>query len=73
MSVDACGLMCPMPVIRLKKAMDGLSSGEVVELKATDKGTCKDIPNWVKQTRHELVDTKEETGIFFYYVRKRDA
>lgn len=69
--LDCKGLHCPMPVIKTKKVMEEMKSGEILELEATDKGSLKDIPAFAKRTGHELLDTKEIDGIFVFYLRKK--
>ena len=69
--VDASGLNCPMPVLKAKKALDGISAGQVLEFIATDSGTRADIPALLKRLGHELVEAKEEDGKFFFYIRKK--
>ncbi len=68
--VDAKGLSCPMPIVRAKKAMDQLESGQVMKLETTDQGSVRDFQSWVKQTNHELLNHFEEGGIYTFYVKK---
>lgn len=68
--VDAKGLSCPMPIVRAKKAMDMLESGQILELETTDKGSMNDFRGWVKQTNHEMLSTEEENGIYRFFVKK---
>lgn len=68
--LDATGLSCPMPVVRSKKAMDELDSGQVLEIHATDKGSVKDIPAWAKSAGHVLLKQAEEDGTFIFWVQK---
>lgn len=70
-TVDASGLSCPMPIIRARKGMDGLEGGRVLELVATDKGSLKDVHEWVKIAGHELLDTVQDGSQFRYYIRKK--
>lgn len=63
--------MCPMPIVKLAKQIKGMESGEVVELIADDVGSKEDVPAWCTRTGHELFETKEEDGEFYYYVRKK--
>lgn len=69
-TVDAKGLSCPMPIVRAKKAMDGLESGQVMELVTTDKGAINDFQAWARQNNHELLKTEEENGVFRFLVKK---
>lgn len=70
MTVDTTGMACPMPIVKAKKALDGLSSGQVMEVLSTDKGSLKDFQAWVKQTNHELLSHEEDNGVFKFYVKK---
>lgn len=69
--VDAKGLACPMPIVRAKKALDQLQSGQIMEVLSTDKGSLSDFQAWIKQTNNELVEHKVEDGIYTFYVRKK--
>ncbi|TVY00986.1 sulfurtransferase TusA family protein [Paenibacillus cremeus] len=68
--VDAKGLACPLPIVKAKKGMDSLESGQIMELQTTDKGSMKDFQAWVKQTKHELIEAIEVDGIFTFFVKK---
>lgn len=68
--VDAKGLSCPMPIVKAKKAIDGIQSGQILELEATDKGSVKDFQSWVNKTNHELVKMEEDNGVFRFYLKK---
>ncbi|GAA0330378.1 sulfurtransferase TusA family protein [Bacillus carboniphilus] len=68
--LDAKGLACPMPIVKTKKAMNDIASGEVLEVVATDKGAKNDLTAWAASTGHELVESKEENGVFTFYIRK---
>lgn len=68
--LDTKGMNCPMPVLKTKKAIDGLKSGEVLEVVATDQGSKSDIPALLKRLGHELLDTKEEGGVIEFYIKK---
>lgn len=69
--VDAKGLSCPMPLVRAKKGMDQLNSGEVLELISTDPGSENDFKGWVKTAGHELMDMQETEGVYTFYVKKK--
>lgn len=68
--LDAKGLSCPMPIVRTKKAMDELQSGQVLEVQATDKGSKNDLTAWAKSSGHTLLETKEEDGVLTFFIRK---
>jgi TusA-related sulfurtransferase len=68
--LDCKGLNCPLPVIKTKKALEKMAVGQVLEMVATDPGSKPDMTAWSKSTGHELLETKEEPGLFSFYVRK---
>ena len=69
--VDAKGLSCPMPIVKAKKAIDTLQSGQLMEVHTTDKGSMNDFQAWVKQSNHELIEAKEDNGVFKFNVKKK--
>lgn len=69
-TIDCTGLNCPLPILRLTKAVKGLSPGASVEMIATDPGAQKDVAAWAKQTGNELVESREESGKYHFVVRK---
>ncbi len=72
LTIDAKGLSCPMPIVRAKKGIDQLNAGEVMELITTDPGSVKDFQSWVNQTRHELLEHREDGGVYTFYVKKAE-
>lgn len=69
-TVNAIGLFCPMPVVRLKLELESRKPGEIVELLADDPGVEDDVPAWCRETGHQLVSLqKNENGIFVACVR----
>ncbi|WP_243356466.1 sulfurtransferase TusA family protein [Bacillus litorisediminis] len=68
--LDAKGLACPMPIVKTKKAINEIQTGEILEVMATDKGAKNDLTAWAASTGHELVDSKEANGVFTFYIRK---
>jgi tRNA 2-thiouridine synthesizing protein A len=68
--LDCTGLLCPMPIVKTKKAMDGLHSGQVLKMIATDAGSPPDIAAWSKHTGNELLFSTEENGKFIFYLKK---
>ena len=53
--IDCRGLNCPMPILKTKKAVDGLSSGQVLKMQATDPGSVSDVQSWSKRTENTLL------------------
>ncbi|MDH3713264.1 MAG: sulfurtransferase TusA family protein [Gammaproteobacteria bacterium] len=68
--VDATGLNCPMPILRAKKALTGLASGQVLKIIATDPGSVKDFEAFAKQTGHQLLQSESAGELFTYLIRK---
>jgi tRNA 2-thiouridine synthesizing protein A len=68
--LNAKGLACPMPIVRTKKAMDELTSGQVLEIHATDKGFKNDLTVWAQSTGHELLADSEENGVLKFWIKK---
>ncbi len=71
--LDCTGLNCPLPILRLAKAIKEVAPGLAVELIATDPGAQKDVAAWAAQTGNELIETREEDRKFHFVVRKRMA
>lgn len=69
-TLDCKGLSCPMPVVRTKKAMEELKSGQVLQVEATDKGSLADLRSWAQRTGHEYLGFKEEGEVLRHFLRK---
>jgi len=69
--LDARGLSCPLPILKTKKALNELSSGQVLKIVATDPGSVKDMQAFSNQTGHPLLASIEENKAFVFYLRKR--
>lgn len=70
-TLDAKGLMCPMPIVQLAKKMKDLRPGQVLELLADDVGSKDDVPAWTNRTGNELLAMDEDGGVFRFYIRKK--
>lgn len=64
------GMACPMPIVKTKKAIDDMQAGEVIEVRATDKGSVADLQAWTKRTGQQYVGVKEENGVYRHFIRK---
>ncbi len=69
-TLDCTGMLCPMPVVKTKKAMKQMEIGEVLEMISTDAGSMPDMHAWAKQTQHELLDAKDEGDKFRFLIKK---
>ena len=71
-SVDAVGLFCPIPVVKLKLELEKVGINKVVELLADDPGILEDLPAWCKETGNRLLSLeKNKEDVFVAYVQKR--
>jgi tRNA 2-thiouridine synthesizing protein A len=70
-TLDARGLSCPMPVLKTKKAIETMQSGQVLEVLSTDPGTRNDMPGWAGRTGNTYLGEKEEQGYIRFYVKKK--
>src|ERR1043165_9275106 len=68
--LDARGLNCPLPILRTKKALTDLQSGQVLKVLATDPGSVKDFQTFARQTGHELLSHAEANREFTFFMKK---
>ena len=69
--VDARGLNCPLPILKAKKALNGMQSGQMLRVFATDAGSVRDFQAFAKQTGNELVDQQSVGTDFIHVMRRR--
>ena len=69
--VDARGLNCPLPILRAKKALTELTSGQVLRVLATDPGSVKDFQAFAKQTGNALLSHAEADKVFTFFMKKK--
>ncbi|MCU0810319.1 MAG: sulfurtransferase TusA family protein [Thiobacillaceae bacterium] len=69
--LDARGLNCPLPILRAKKALAEVESGQVLKILSTDPGSVKDFAAFAKQTGNELLSTAEAGGEFTFFMKKK--
>lgn len=69
--VDATGLVCPMPTIRLGQAIRRVGVDDIVEVWTDDPGSTQNMAAWCKNTGHELCDSVAEGPFFKYWVRRK--
>ncbi len=68
--LDARGLNCPLPILRAKKALNGLQSGQTLRIRATDPGAVKDFDAFCKSTGNELISSEQSSGEYVFQIRK---
>ncbi len=71
--LDATGLLCPLPVLKARKALKAVAAGEFLKVLATDKGALKDFEAFCKTTGNELVEASEAGGTYTFLIRKTGA
>ncbi|WP_338451065.1 sulfurtransferase TusA family protein [Niallia oryzisoli] len=67
--LDAKGLACPMPIVKTKKAINELESGQILEIHTTDKGSKNHLSAWAKSGGHELLEYEEENNILKFWIK----
>jgi tRNA 2-thiouridine synthesizing protein A len=70
-TLDARNLSCPMPIVKTAVAIKGLTSGQLLEVLATDPGSTKDFEAWARTTGNQLVESSAEGGVFRFVLRKK--
>ncbi|MDO8705641.1 MAG: sulfurtransferase TusA family protein [Sulfuricaulis sp.] len=70
MTIDCTGMNCPIPILRLSKAVKNLKTGERLEMIATDPGSVKDVQAWSQQTGNTLVESRQERERYKFIVEK---
>jgi len=69
--LDTRGLNCPLPILKAKKALTGMESGELLKVVSTDAGSVRDFQAFAKQTGNELVDQQTAGADFIHVLRRR--
>jgi tRNA 2-thiouridine synthesizing protein A len=68
-TLDTKGLNCPLPILKAKKALGGLSTGDTLEVLSTDPGAVKDFEAFCRQTGNELLESGENSGVFTFLIK----
>jgi TusA-related sulfurtransferase len=69
-TLDCVGLFCPMPILKTREAMGGLTVGQVLEMLSDDPASEADIKSWTSRTGHELLSVDKHGAIFRFVLRK---
>jgi tRNA 2-thiouridine synthesizing protein A len=69
--IDACGLSCPLPLLKAKQALNKLRGGDVLKVIATDAGSVRDFKAFTHLAGHTLLEASEADGQYTYLIRKR--
>lgn len=68
--LDAKGLNCPLPILRARKALQGLEIGDLLEIQATDPGSVKDFEAFCRATGNELATSSQEGNVFKFTIKR---
>ncbi len=68
--LNARGMSCPLPIVKTKKALNEMTSGQVLKVISTDSGSVKDMAAFAEQTGNTLMDTAQANGEFTFYLKK---
>ena len=68
--LDAKGLNCPLPILKTKKAISKLKSGQTLEVHSTDAGSVKDMEAFCNQTGHKIISNEENNGEYIFTIEK---
>jgi TusA-related sulfurtransferase len=69
--IDTSGLNCPLPILKAKKALSEMSSGQTLKVIATDAGSLRDFKAFARQTGNELLDQETQEGNYIHVLRRR--
>jgi tRNA 2-thiouridine synthesizing protein A len=69
--LDCSGLSCPMPILKTKKAIDLLTTGQVLKMTATDPGSLPDIQAYTAKTGHELLSHEQDGDKFIFFIKRK--
>lgn len=68
-TIDCRGLSCPMPLLKTKKAIKKMKTGQIIEIIGTDPGSRNDLPVFAERSGHEYLGEKEEEGFSYFYLK----
>ena len=68
--LDAKGLLCPLPVLKARKRLQALASGDVLRVEADDPAAIIDVPHFCNEAGHRLLDTQDQGAAQVYFIRK---
>lgn len=69
--LDARGLACPLPIVKTRKALSDMTSGQVLKVMATDSGSKADMASFSEQTGNELLSSSQEGGTYVFLLKRR--
>ena len=70
-TLDVSGLLCPLPVLKARKALEGMATGEVLRVIATDPMSAIDMPHFCVEQGHTLLDQAKEANTFIFRIKRK--
>ena len=70
-NLDTRGLSCPLPILKIKKSLAEMTSGQVLKVVATDRGSVKDVQAFANQTGHSLLSSSMEEEEYIFFIQKK--
>lgn len=67
-TLDCCGLVCPMPILKTKKAIKKMESGQIIEIMGTDPGTKNDLPSFANRVGHEYLGERGDERVLSGFI-----
>lgn len=71
MELDCRGMACPIPILKTKKAIDSMDSGQVLKMISTDPGSVNDVNAWSRRTGHPLLESEQVDSEYTFYLQKK--
>ena len=71
LELDCRGMSCPIPILKTKKAIDSLTTGQVLKMVSTDPGSVNDVHAWAKRTGNELLNAEESGNEYIFHLKKK--
>ena len=71
LELDTCGLNCPLPILKTKKALSSMQSGEILRVRSTDPGASRDFQAFAKQTGHVLLENSASGQEFVFVLQRK--
>ena len=69
--LDLSGLECPLPILKTKKKLNEILSGDIINITCTDPGSQRDFEAFARQTGHQLIESKQEGNFFQFKLKKK--
>ena len=69
-TLDTKGLSCPIPILKTKRAIDGMGKDQILKVLTTDPGSQKDMPAWANRTGNVILKVEQGPGVFTFYIQK---